>query len=198
LYKIRIKKQYRHPKIDQRLRVERTINEARILAKLISIGIPVPCLYEADTKNATIVMEYIDGMAVKDIIPGKKEDLRTLFFGIGHDVAKMHEAGIIHGDLTTSNLLMEKKKSPIKKDVKFIDFGLSSYSESTEDKGVDLHLFKRVITSTHADHFDDIYPPFISGYKKFHGKHNDMNSCLEILAKIDEIETRGRYIEKRF
>ncbi|MHA1369287.1 MAG: Kae1-associated kinase Bud32 [Promethearchaeota archaeon] len=200
LYKIRIKKNYRHPKLDKKIRKERTVSEARIMYNLLISSIPVPCLYEVDVENFYIVMEYIEGTRLKLILESSPQardlDLENLFKEIGAHVARMHEMNVIHGDITTSNIIIEPRKNFNGTNFRFIDFGLAKYSQEIEEKAVDLHLFKRVITSTHNAYFDKAFIPFLEGYRSFHARKGNKSICEKIIHRIKEIETRGRYIEK--
>lgn len=197
LFKVRVKKAYRHPTLDERIRLERTANEGRVMASLLAGGLPVPRLYEVDLKEHCIVMEYVAGKRLKDVIPSIEGTLQEVFVEIGRYISKMHEMGIIHGDLTTSNIIHEEKARSERYRLVFIDFGLSAHSLNVEDKSVDIHLFKRVITSTHADYFECIFPPFLQGYKEYSEESGNAKKFDEIMKRLEKIETRGRYVEKR-
>ena len=94
----------------------------------------------------------------------------------------MHKYDIIHGDLTTSNFI-------INENIYVIDFGLSFSSKRIEDKAVDLHLFKEILNSCHSSSFDKLLEQIYSGYEKILGK----SSLNAIIDKIDVIESRRRY-----
>ncbi|MHA1791555.1 MAG: Kae1-associated kinase Bud32 [Promethearchaeota archaeon] len=198
LYKIRIKKKYRHPKLDNNIRRERTITEARILDRLLQNDIPVPTLLEVDLENACIIMELIEGQQLKNLINDRPDDdrLGNILEEVGFQVARMHELGVIHGDLTTSNLICLPDALTRSSSFKFIDFGLSRYSVSVEDISVDIHLFKRVISSTHADQFELLYPAFLNGYRRFMKNRNLLERFEKISRRIEVIESRGRYVKK--
>src|SRR3989339_1609577 len=134
LIKERIKKSYRIPEIDIPLRKIRTRREAKILEKL-SFS---PKLIKLDEKNFKIEMEYIEGKTLNDSID-KLKDREKLFILLGNQIEQMHNLNIIHGDLTTSNMLLKENK------LFFIDFGLSFISDKIEDKAVDLHLLKQCL-----------------------------------------------------
>ena len=196
LYKVRVKKAYRIQAIDEKLRLERTVMEARILGALLEAGILVPAVFDVDAKAGIIVMEFIHGPRIKDILQELRNKIGAVFETIGYEVARIHDLGIIHGDLTTSNIIYESDIDEDEIKFRFIDFGLARHSTSIEDKSVDLHLFKRVITSTHATLFDAIFPRFMAGYGKFledRGKTSDFDKITKRLAQI---ETRGRYVDK--
>lgn len=196
LYKVRVKKSYRIPAIDDKLRLERTVTEARILGMLLGAGIPVPALFDVDVKEGVIVMEFIQGSRIKDILQDLQGKIGAVFEKIGYQVARIHDIDIIHGDLTTSNIIYESNVSDNEIMFRFIDFGLARHTTSIEDKSIDLHLFKRVISSTHASLFDAIFPRFMDGYSNFLDKHGKTNDFKKIVKRLAQIETRGRYIEK--
>ncbi|MBR9676771.1 Kae1-associated serine/threonine protein kinase [Candidatus Woesearchaeota archaeon] len=138
IVKERVKKSYRHETIDSELRKKRTRREAKVLEK-ISTLIPTPHLIEVDEKKHLIKMEYVDGPKVRDVI----EQNPTLASVIGEQIKKLHDNDIMHGDLTTSNMILCEDK------VYFIDYGLSFNSTKIEDKAVDLHLLRQALESKH-------------------------------------------------
>ena len=196
LYKVRVKKAYRIDAIDQKLRLERTITEARILGTLLEAGVAVPTLLDVDARDGIIVMEYVHGPRIKDILPELHDMIGRVFEAIGHEVARIHELDIIHGDLTTSNIIYESNIDEEPVSFRLIDFGLARHTTSTEDKSVDVHLFKRVITSTHASMFDAIFPRFMAGYGNFMAARGKTDEFKKITRRLAQIETRGRYVDK--
>ncbi len=193
VFKIRARKAYRHPVLDEKLRRERTVGEARVLGTLLQAGIPVPCLLEVNVKECFLVMEFVPGQRLKDAIPDLEKGtwLEDVMERVGYHVAGIHEINYIHGDITTSNIIYDKGN------FKLIDFGLARHTTNVEDKAVDLHLFKRVLTSTHAHFFDRMFPPFMAGYKKRAAEKQVNDSCKHVLDRMEKIQTRGRYVEKR-
>ena len=141
ILKDRFPKQYRIKEIDERLRKLRTRREAKILAALSNIGFPSPKLVSSDDKNMKIEMEHIKGEKVRDIL--EKSDYKKISEEIGKNIAVIHDKGIIHGDLTTSNMILKGSK------LYFIDFGLGFTSKRAEDKAVDLHLIKEALEAKH-------------------------------------------------
>lgn len=196
LFKVRTRKAYRIPQIDDKIRAERTVTEARILASLLDAGIPVPGLLDVHLKDATIVMELVRGARLKDVVAPLRGKLARIFARIGAAVARMHGLDIIHGDITTSNIIYESALDSDDIAFRFIDFGLARHTSSVEDKSVDIHLFKRVITSTHAGDFERLFPPFMDGYKAHLEQHGRSGDFKKIERRLEQIETRGRYVEK--
>jgi len=190
IFKHRIPKKYRLEEIDNKIRIERTLNEGRALIRVKNYGLNVPQVYEIDPQNATIIMRYIEGEKLKNLIEildiPKKE---KIFKDIGSMVATLHKNGHIHGDITTSNLIVTKEEN-----IFLIDFGLHEYSDTIEDKSVDLHLFKRVLISSHGSNYEFCFKAFLEGYQTEYEKLN-LNECKSIIKNVNTIETRGRYVK---
>ncbi len=179
--KHRIEKSYRHKDIDVKLRKFRTRRESKILKKLQEIGFPAPKLIEIDDKEMKIVMSYINAPRLRDVL--EKKDHKKLCKEIGEKIALLHNNDIIHGDLTTSNMLLTDG-SPDK--LYFIDFGLSFFSKRLEDKAVDLHLLRQALESKHHRIWEDGFKSILIGYKK-------AQDYKEILLRFEKVESRGRY-----
>lgn len=188
--KERSKKNYRHVVIDLALRKARTKKEAKILKALEPFCFAPKLIIKNDKKannsidseEYNISMEYIDGVQLKKILD-KNVKLATL---IGKNLTIMHDLNIIHGDLTTSNMILVTKLKSSK--LFFIDFGLSFNSSKIEDKAVDIHLFKQALESKHFRVYDKAYKAFLEGYNPKMKK--------EILERLETVEQRGRYKEK--
>ncbi len=171
IIKVRTPKEYRIKALDDSLRKSRIRREAKILER---ISVPHPRLINYSEKDMKIEMEYINGDKVRDVFKtslGKK---------IGEYVAKMHNENIIHGDLTTSNMMFKDKE------IYFIDFGLSYFSAKVEDKAVDLHLLKEALESKHYKVADKAFKEVLKGYKKF-SRNND-----EVIERFLMVEERGK------
>ena len=191
IFKQRIPKAYRIEQIDTQLRLSRTLNEARALIRVKNYGINVPPVFEIDVKSSTITMKYISGVKLKDLIFNLDQaTLASYFFKIGNFIARLHQNGHIHGDITTSNIIITPNQ-----EIFLIDFGLHEYSDSVEDKSVDLHLFKRVLISSHGKYFEVCFNSFLGGYKSEYLK-NDSHQYDQIIQNIKVIESRGRYVKQ--
>lgn len=211
LAKVRFSKKYRHPKIDADIRNERTRAEVRSLVRCQQIpGVSVPALYFVDSEESVIVMEYLTGTVrcrdyIEELLESNSEEiLNSLMREIGSLIAKIHRCNIIHGDLTTSNILVKKvagETFPFR--LYLIDFGLG-YAEGSkaEDKGVDLYVLERALLSTHPK-IEDNFSILLEGYKnEFMGGQIDDSSnnknkkrktnVDDILKKYEEIRLRGR------
>lgn len=175
--KNRIEKTYRHPEIDKKLRKLRTRSEAKILEKINTI-IPSPKVISVDENKGKIELEYIKGKKISDNL--ENTDYQKVCEKIGKNLAKIHDKDIIHGDLTTSNMIIKENK------VYFIDFGLGFHSPKIEDKAVDLHLIKQALEAKHPSIWEDAYKSVIRGYK--FSKNSD-----KVISQLEKVEKRGRY-----
>jgi Kae1-associated kinase Bud32 len=219
IVKDRVKKGYRLPGIDLKLRKERTRKEASILRKLLRAGILVPEILKENDKQMKLEIGFIDGIKLRDYLD-ETVDCSVLEI-VGLQTAKMHKESIVHGDLTTSNMIKKADK------IYFIDFGLSDFSQRVEDKAVDLHLFKECLVSKHHSrclacapqpascgqdsstcdsaspdlqvgvprhrdkHWERCWNIFLEGYKKF-----DAPQAKDVLKRLELVEKRGRYKQK--
>jgi len=189
ILKRRLVKKYRVPELDREIRIRRTKHEPSIIHKAKEVGVPTPIIYAVDVASATIIMEYVEGKRLKEIFDHVSSEKREkLCRCIGRLVGRLHKSGIIHGDLTTSNMILTPEGKIV-----FIDFGLSEQSFEAEDRGVDIHLMKRALLSTHFTHADESFEHIIKGYKEVMGE----DEAEKVLCKVEEIEKRGRYVSKR-
>jgi len=177
--KVRKPKSYRNKLLDEEIRKKRTLHEAEMLSSAKRAGVSTPLIYFVDPKNSEIIMQYVKGNLVRDILA---KDLK-LSSGMGVYTAKLHRDNIVHGDLTTSNFILYNSKLVL------IDFGLSFYSDRIEDKAVDVRLIKEILSSAHATVFKKAFDSFIKGYESVLGS----SFTSKILKKVSEIEKRGRY-----
>ncbi|PWB85518.1 tRNA N6-adenosine threonylcarbamoyltransferase [Methanobrevibacter thaueri] len=168
--KDRIPKGYRIPEIDDKIRRARTKEEAKLLSDAKRAGVRTPVLYDVDLHDKTITMEEIGGVMLKEVIDD------DLAFELGREISKLHSADIIHGDITTSNIMLSEG------DLVFIDFGLGRYSQLREDKAVDLLVLKKSLQSIDYNLALRYFDLILKGY----GDESIINA-------INDIESRGRY-----
>ncbi|KYC44989.1 MAG: putative bifunctional tRNA threonylcarbamoyladenosine biosynthesis protein [Candidatus Methanofastidiosum methylothiophilum] len=180
--KKRVKKNYRINELDDMIRGYRTVKEAKIINKAKINGVYSPTLYLVDLNEKSIVMEYIDGIRLKEHFSSNGLD-RDIGRQIGESVGALHKGGIVHGDLTTSNMILYNGK------LYFIDFGLSEESEEIEKQGIDIHLLRQALESTHFDISDELFKVILEGYSNLVGQEKKE----EVLQRIEQIEKRGRY-----
>lgn len=199
IVKYRPRKPYRHPKIDTAITKARTIGEAKFMVRLKKAGIPAPTLVLLDPTNGVIWMEHIG-----DILPsGAVSSLKNYLWDLeknggecigaeaqrmcratGDVVGRLHMNDMIHGDLTTSNIILDQGNAVL------IDFGLSSYSNLPEDKAVDLYVMERAVLSTHSDYADKYTQWLLEGYQEAHS--GAKNKYKDTMKRLDEVRLRGR------
>jgi TP53 regulating kinase-like protein len=187
IIKQRFSKAYRHPDLDATLTKERHRAECRALVKCHSLGVPVPTMYLCDNETSTIVMDRLsDAETARDLInkclkENDSKKLEEMAVSIGELVAKLHCGGLIHGDITTSNIMVNKCGK-----LYFIDFGLSFQEGTPEDKGVDLYVLERALISTHPN-TEYVFQAILDAYTKA-----SANQGKEVIKKFEEIRMRGR------
>lgn len=184
ILKKRVSKSYRIKEIDDKIRYSRTKSEAKLLSDVKDTGVRTPILYDIDLNNKLILMEEINGELVKDRIPKlNNKQIEELSYDIGYNIGLIHSKDIIHGDITSSNILINNDNNLV-----FIDFGLSYYSNLLEDKAVDLLVFKKSLKSLNSNLSDKIFNNMLKGYGSIF--NNDID---DIESNIKDIESRGRY-----
>jgi len=175
LIKERIKKNYRIDEIDTRLRKSRTKKEAKLLQKANMIN--VPGVISVDENKMKINMEFLHGDVVKDVFDDLQRRVRNdLCLDMGKQISELHKNSLIHGDLTTSNMILDNDK------LFFFDFGLGFESIRVEDKAVDLHLLRKAFESKHHKHADEAFSFVLKGY-------NDK----DVIDRLSKVSGRGRY-----
>lgn len=184
IIKERIRKGYRIDQIDKKLRKSRTKKEIRLLTEARKVGVPTPKILDIDDTDYKIVMENITGQRVKEFLNSDAGSKDEVCCEIGRMIGKLHSSGIVHGDLTTSNMILKDDK------VYFIDFGLGEFSKKIEDKGVDMNLLFEALKSTHFKILKHCWDCILKGYRK------EYKDADEVLEKVSEIEKRARYSER--
>ncbi|QQG39101.1 MAG: Kae1-associated serine/threonine protein kinase [Candidatus Woesearchaeota archaeon] len=177
LVKERVSKGYRIKEIDSKVRKYRTRSEAKLIEKASKV-VRVPKVIDSSDEKAIIKMEFIKGQLIRDILDKLSTNKRVeICKKIGHDIRKLHDINVIHGDLTTSNMFL------VDDEVVFIDFGLGFVSEKVEDKAVDLHLLRQALESKHYNHFEECNKFVLEGY----------GPDKQFLTRLEKVEGRGRY-----
>jgi N6-L-threonylcarbamoyladenine synthase/protein kinase Bud32 len=174
--KQRVSKRYRVPALDKRLIAERTRAEARLIHTARKGGVPTPVM--SDITGDTIVMEQIEGTLLTHALheSGVQE--------AGRMIGRLHKAGIMHGDLTTSNMILRKSDGRCV----LIDFGLAQATTEIEQRGVDIHVLFQTLESTAPDHADVLKSAFVAGYTE------TFEGAADVIHREHEIELRGRYL----
>uniref|UniRef100_A0A453G2J0 non-specific serine/threonine protein kinase n=2 Tax=Aegilops tauschii subsp. strangulata TaxID=200361 RepID=A0A453G2J0_AEGTS len=185
--KERFSKKYRHPVLDSKLTLKRLNAEARCMTKARRLGVPTPVLYAVDPLPHTLTFEYVDGLCVKDILLGfgsngiNEERLNDIATQIGNAVGKLHDGGLVHGDLTTSNMMIKNSTNQLV----LIDFGLSFTSTIPEDKAVDLYVLERALISMHSS-CGDVMEKILAAYRKA------SRQWCATTNKLAQVRQRGR------
>lgn len=187
--KKRFPKRYRHSDLDKQIRTYRTTHEPQLINEAKKAGVPTPTIFLVDVQNATVVMQFILGKQVKIFLnEAAKAERADVCVQIGKSIGKLHKHGIIHGDLTTSNIIL----SPERK-IFFVDFGLGERNMELEAMGVDMHLMRRALQSTHFRFSEECFKAVFQGYRDVVGA----NVARTVLEKMVEIRKRGRYVSER-
>jgi len=173
LVKVRFRKKYRERALDESLRRSRTKQEAHAMIIARRAGVSVPVVIAFD--KFSIYMQRLEGRLLREVLSDTNANLPyAVFVELGRELAKMHNANIAHGDFTPANIILNNNSHAF-----IIDFGLSEITSSMEAKALDLLLMKRSITS-------EQYSAFLQGYAAY-------SKSKEVLARLNEIEKRGRY-----
>ncbi|KAK3715987.1 serine/threonine-protein kinase bud32 [Vermiconidia calcicola] len=194
--KVRPSKPWRHPTLDKRLTRQRILAESRVLVKCKKEGVPVPAVLALDWEAGWLVLEWIEGMSVKEAIrrrdTGDETGLRTLLERIGQVVGRLHGIGVVHGDLTTSNMMLRPDASAtttassgLDGEIVLIDFGLATQATQEEDRAVDLYVLERAFGSTHPKEegmFDVVLEAYGKSYK----------GAKTTLRRLEDVRMRGR------
>ncbi len=174
--KRRAVKSYRAEALDRRLRRQRTRSEARNILRAREAGVRAPKLLSVDDRACVLELERIDGELLRDVF-GRGERVRELSVETGGILRRLHDGGIVHNDMTTSNLIASAAG------VYVIDFGLAYHTGRLEDKAMDLVVFKKSIQATHTSLSEGIWAGLMEGYRP----------DGETLKRVETIENRVRY-----
>lgn len=176
LVKERLAKGYRNKQLDEKLRRLRTQREASMLYRAKTFGVNAPRVVHVDRLKSRLYLELVDGPKLKDVLNEKNLPYCQAF---GKMVGKLHAHHVIHGDLTTSNVLVRGKELVL------IDFGLGFDSKKLEDKAMDLLVLKKTFMATHFK-LEKGWKLILKGYLS-----ETKNQGIE--QAIERIEKRARY-----
>jgi TP53 regulating kinase-like protein len=187
--KHRVPKPYRFPELDKWVRDRRTLHEARVITSLRRLGIPCPAILLMDRSEATLYLQLIEGVELKKILDSlPAAEVERLANELGGIIGRMHRGGVAHGDLTTSNIMLDRMGN-----LYLIDFGLSAITDDPEEQAVDIHLLDRSLESVHHRLRAAFMRSFLKGYAAAAG----IDFLQELIEKVKEIRSRGRYVEER-
>lgn len=177
--KKRVKKSYRIKELDDKIRKLRTRGEAKLIERASKV-VCVPVISKSDENTKEIVMEFIDGKKLSEHLNDfDLKEQKKIVRKIGDGVAKLHDENVIHGDLTTSNMILKNE------DIFFIDFGLGFYSIKIEDRAVDLYLLKQALEAKHFENFKILFGEILKNYKS--------ENRGKVLKQLKKVEKRRRY-----
>ncbi|MCP8716492.1 MAG: Kae1-associated serine/threonine protein kinase [Asgard group archaeon] len=209
IIKFRPPKPYRHPKIDSSITKSRTIGEVKFMYKLAKLGISSPAVILADFPHGIIWMEHLGSALPDGNISSFKnwlwylekqgdhkncvdERVKKVCNKVGELIGRLHLNEMIHGDLTSSNILLKDDYT----EPALIDFGLSSFSGLPEDKAVDLYVLERAILSTHSVFADTYNAWLLEGYENIHNspefKKHGKTKYKETIRRLEDVRLRGR------
>ncbi|GAB4817061.1 hypothetical protein N2152v2_004107 [Parachlorella kessleri] len=187
MVKQRFSKKYRHPSLDAKLTAQRLKGEVRSMLRARKLGVPTPVVYHVDHATSCIYMERVQGHSVKTLLRSEDGGLTpaevdTLLVNMGKEIARMHDGGLVHGDLTTSNMIVRQPDEQ----VVVIDFGLSYNSTIHEDKAVDLYVLERAFSSAHAGQGPQLFEKVLEAYCR------SSKQWSSTLNRFAEVRMRGR------
>lgn len=187
ILKVRVPKGYRDERLDRRLRQIRTYREAMILHRLRSGGLPVPLLYFVSLRDSVLIMEYIEGVSLGQLLTRTREDeVSGRYLSImGGVVREMHRLGVVHGDLNLNNVIVSGDR------LWLIDFGLSYWSNSPKDMAVDLDSLRRSLESTVPSLASGLFDEFLNSYRESNSYYD------EVIRFYSRLRRMGRYYAER-
>lgn len=183
IIKKRVSKKYRIPEIDRKFIKQRTRMEARMMEKIRRLGIKTPRIIRVDENKGEIEMEFLDGLTLKEFLM-KTEDkakISKIAKELGKIIAILHQNNIIHGDITTSNVIIKDNE------LYLIDFGLAKHTWKIEEKAEDILVLYYALSGTHSNIFESFWKSFIFSYKR------NYKEGVLVLKRVEEIKRRGRY-----
>ncbi len=189
LTKTRVPKGYRLKQLDDRLRDERTRDEAQLLLAARRAGVPVPIVYDVHRAGAAITLELIEGEVLRAVLARDDENTAALRLAtLGRHTAALHNAGLTHGDLTTSNAIVPSAALAAEDPTQLvlIDFGLGQFTQEHEPRGVDLHLIEEALEAT-DDRVQMLFSTFLAAYAQ---RAKDAATTIQ---RLEGIRMRGRY-----
>ena len=203
LIKERFEKKYRHVDLDTRITKDRMKAECRAMVRAKAAGVVTPAIYLMHLERRCIYMEYIeDAIVLKDFIDKQvskgldlDDPLNFIARGLGTIIARLHSRNIIHGDLTTSNVILRNldeklniEECDVANNFVMIDFGLARVESSVEDKAVDLYVLERSLLSAHSE-VPSLFSEIFNVYQKC---YTNKKQCKEVVSKYKEVQARGR------
>jgi TP53 regulating kinase-like protein len=200
--KERFTKAYRHPELDERLTKSRCRTEARVLEKCIknSDAIRVPKVVRLDPP--LLYLEYLDGPtlkahwnASKSSIGNKQQlsEFEEMAKRMGTVIGHVHNLGVVHGDLTTSNMIILNRDTPELIELALIDFGLAKSTTSAEEQACDLYVLERALLSTHPELPGLFFATLLQAYSDItESTLSSTKKSQNTLQRLEQVRLRGR------
>lgn len=187
--KERFSKSYRHPTLDKRLLKQRCKAEAKCISKCRRAGVPCPAIW--GVHPPVLYLQHVGDTTVRAHLEDATNtentnsvDYKDLSMKMGSILAKLHNTGVVHGDLTTSNMMMTNDDTG---EIIIIDFGLAKVSNNPEEFAVDLYVLERALLSTHPELEEMGFLQNVLATYKSECKRSDAN-----LQKLSQVRLRGR------
>ena len=193
--KIRMKRRWRHPDLDRLLTRRRLDAECRSLRRLVGCGIRIPSILQLDRNSFTMIMSKVDGEPLIDVLRAGISGSEEVFNEVGRVIRTMHRVGIVHGDLSTNNILWQHGGTPA-----VVDLGLSRVSTEVEQFGIDLHVLEEILSASHPE-YEEAMSMVESGYLSLDSDEGPvadssggpLPSAAQVIKRLQDIRTRVRY-----
>ena len=185
---------WRHPDLDASLTRKRITNEIKLTIWLARRGAPVPAIWDVDIEESIIIMERIEGKPLIEVLRNNEHD-EELLINVGKAIRELHRNAVNHGDLSTNNILIDKKRNPV-----LIDLGLSSREYDLEGFGIDLHVLHEILRASHPN-VKGAMELVLKGYQELDdevGKPQPSPGGMppkarDVLKRLEQIMKRVRY-----
>jgi Kae1-associated kinase Bud32 len=184
-------KGYRHPALEASLRGSRTRAEARALRDARTAGVRTPAVMDVDPEGGRLVLELVRGPTVRAALDGlPRPDRERVARALGASLGALHAGGMVHGDPTTSNFVLERLEDDGPAELAVLDISLGGRADGVEERGVDLRLLSEAFESTHHVHAG-LFDLVLEGYREAFPE-----GAAEAMERMDAIAARGRYVSR--
>lgn len=179
--------------------VDRFLREARAAASIRHINICPVHEVGQEGDNHYIVMAYIEGQTLDQVIKGRKEPLPArqaalILRKLALALQVAHDKGIVHRDLKPANILIDKHR----KDLVIMDFGLARHRKPGEAG----QTLEGIVMGTPAymapeqaggqvqkvGPLSDMYSLGVLLYEMLAGRRPFLGTVTEVLAAVQLVE----------
>jgi Kae1-associated kinase Bud32 len=189
--KHRTPKGYRHSRLESAIRVSRTRSEARALRDARAAGVRTPAVLDVDPEGGRLVLERVEGPTVRAALDGlAAPDRDRVALALGAALGALHSGGMVHGDPTTSNFVIETLEGGGPPGLAMLDISLGGRADGVEERGVDLRLLSEAFGSTHHVHAE-LFDLVMEGYREAFPE-----GAAEAVDRMEAIAARGRYVSR--